>query len=495
TVHDMDRRLSHTAIWTSKTTHEEVWIAGLIGLPTAFCAVGLLLGLFGVGYVAMARKVGNAGAFYSYLAHGLGRPVGVGGAWVALIAYNCLQIGLYGAIGATAGPLLDQWFGITPPWWTVALGGWAITAILGLLRVDLNGTVLAVLLVAEVMVIGVYSLTSLAHPAGGHLALDALSPGNLAGAGAGAILVLAVLGFVGFESAVVFSEESRDPHKTVPRATYLSVTIIAILYTLAAWAMTVAVGPARIVAASRDQGTEVIFNLAGTHLGHFAATLGHTLFVTSLIAAMISFHGTTSRYMYALGREGVLPRRWGKTLPSTGSPHVASLTQSTLGLAVIVVFAIAGWDPLVTLFYRGGTSGGLGVLLLIAATSIAVVVYFARHPSGETLWRRRIAPITAMLALLVVVVLALRNIDTLLGVPPDHLLVWAVPATLAAAAVLGVGWGLVLRVIQPAVYARIGLGAKAALATAASLGTAASAPNPRHSTTAAPADTAGEVWR
>jgi hypothetical protein len=162
---------------------------------------------------------------------------------------------------------------------------------------------------------------------------------------------------------------------------------------------------------------------------------------------------------------------------------------------VIVVYALAGWDPLVTLFYRGGTSGGLGVLLLIAATSISVVVFFARHPGGETLWRRRIAPTAAMVALLVVVGLALRNIDTLLGVPPEHPLVWAIPATFAAAAILGLGWGLVLRVTQPAVYARIGLGAKAALATVASTSVTDGAPKPRHSTSAAPAETTGEVWR
>ena len=145
-----------------------------------------------------------------------------------------------------------------------------------------------------------------------------------------------------------------------------------------------------------------------------------------------------------------------------------------------------------TLFYRGGTGGGLGVLLLIAATSIAVVAFFARHPSGETLWRRRTAPILAMIALLVVVVLALDNVDVLLGVPPDHPLVWAIPATFGVAAVLGVGWGLILRATQPTVYARIGLGAKAAMTT---VGVDAAVPNPRHSANADSHDPAEELWR
>ena len=186
------------------------------------------------------------------------------------------------------------------------------------------------------------------------------------------------------------------------------------------------------------------------------------------------------------------PRRWGRTSAATGSPHVASLTQSALALVVILVYALAGWDPLVTLFYRGGTSGGLGVLLLIAATSIAVVVYFVRHPSGERVWRRRIAPIAAILTLGVVVALALDNVDVLLGVPADHALVWAVPVAFAVAAALGFGWGLILRTAQPQVYAGIGLGAKAALASMPS----APVPNPRHSTTSAPDPTAAqELWR
>ncbi|MBT8225010.1 MAG: APC family permease [Dactylosporangium sp.] len=435
---------------------------GLIGMAAAFALVGVLLATFSVGYVAMARRVGNAGAFYSYLARGLGRPWGVGGAWVALLAYNALQTGLYGAIGAAATPLLDQWAGLHPPWWAVAGIAWALTAVLGLLRVDVNGTVLAVLLLAEVAVITVFSIADLLHPAGGRVSLLALSPGNLVGPGAGAMLILAVLGFVGFESAVVFSEESKNPRRTIALATYLSVGLVAALYTLAAWAMTVAVGPDRIAAVSREQGTEVIFNLAGAHLGSLARDIGHVLFVTSLLAAMIAFHNTTSRYMFALGREGVLPGRLGRTALSTGSPSAASMVQSGIGLTVITIYAVAGWDPLVRLFYWGGTAGGLGVLFLIASTALAVVVFFTRHPSGEHLWRRRIAPLLAVVALVVVVVLAVGNIPTLLGVPGGHPLTWAVPTGYLIAAAGGTAWGCLLRTTRPEVYRRIGLGAKAA---------------------------------
>jgi len=443
---------------------------GLTGIPLSFVIVGAILAVFSVGYVAMARQVANAGVFYSYISQGIGRPFGVGASWVALLAYNGLQVGLYGAIGSAATPLLDQWFGIQPAWWLIAGVAWLLTAVLGLLRVDINGTVLAVLLLAEVAVILVYSVADLAYPAGGQVSLETLSPGNLFGPGVGAILVLAVLGFVGFESAVVFSEESKDPRRTITTATYLSVALIAALYTFASWAMTVATGPDQIVKQSADHGPELIFTLAGGHLSKTVVDIGHALFVTSIVAAMISFHNTTARYMFALGRERVLPAALGRTSRRTGAPDNASLLQSFIGIAVIVTYAIAGWDPLVQLFFWGGTSGALGVLFLIAATSIAVIVFFARNPSGEPLWHRLIAPVIATIALAVVLVLALDNFATLLGVKPDHVLAWAIPVAYLVATMLGIGWGLILKARRPDVYRGIGLGAKSATVTVGPIG-------------------------
>jgi len=443
---------------------------GLTGIPLAFLIVGAVLAVFAVGYVAMARQMANAGAFYSYISQGIGRPFGVGAARIALLAYNALQVGLYGAIGSAASPLLNQWFNINPSWWVIAGVAWAITAVLGLLRVDINGTILAVLLLTEVAVIVVFSLADFANPAGGSVSFEALSPGNLFGSGIGAILVLAVLGFVGFESAVVFSEESKDPRRTITMATYVSIGLIAVLYTVASWAMTVATGPGNVVAASREQGPELIFNLANTHLGQTVVDIGHALFVTSIVAAMISFHNTTSRYMFALGRERVLPAALGRTSRRSGAPRNASLLQSFIGIAVIVIYAVAGWDPLVQLFFWGGTSGALGVLLLIASTSIAVIVFFAKNPSGESLWHRVIAPALATVALLAIVYLALDNFATLLGVAPDHILAWLIPVIFLIAGGLGVLWGVLLRRHRPEVYKTIGLGAKSATASMGSGG-------------------------
>ncbi|HEV8528576.1 MAG TPA: APC family permease [Actinomycetes bacterium] len=434
-------------------------VTGVTGLPFAFVIIAAILMLFSVGYVAMSRHITNAGAFYTYIARGLGRPAGVGAAWAALVAYNALQVGLYGIIGAAAAPRLQDWFDINPSWWVVALVAWAIVALTGLLGVDVNGRILAVLLLAEIAILLIFGFADLANPAGGDLTFDTLSPANLFESGVGAILALAILGFIGFETAVVYSEESRNPKRTVAIATYMSILVVAVVYTLSSWAMSVATGPDNIVAFAGENGPGTIFVLAGEHLGNTWVEIGETLFVTSLLAAMISFHNTCARYGFAIGRERVLPGALGQTSLSTGAPMIASIIQSVIGLAVIIWYAAADLDPVVQLFFYWGTGGAFGVLLLLTATSLAVIAFFARRPSGETVWRRLIAPALAAIALGIVVVLALDNFDTLLGVAPDNNLRWIIPAVFPIVFLLGVLWALFLRANSPEVYSTIGLGA------------------------------------
>ena len=184
------------------------------------------------------------------------------------------------------------------------------------------------------------------------------------------------------------------------------------------------------------------------------------LFLTSLFAAALAFHNAVWRYIFALGRENVLPAVLGRT-GGNNIPKAASLAQSATGLAVIAGYALAHANPMTGLFFDLGTTGGFGILVLLAVTAVAVIAFFARDPRGENAWRRLIAPALAAVLLGVIVVLAVLHYATLLGVPPGSPAAWALPASYAAVAALGLGWGLVLRARRPQVYATIGLGAHA----------------------------------
>jgi amino acid transporter len=433
---------------------------GLTGIPAAFLVVAVILALFATGYVAMTRHITNSGAFYAFVARGLGRPAGVSAALVALLSYSLLQVGLYGALGPAAASQAAAHLGVHEPWWRWALGAWAVITVLGLLRVDIAGRVLGVLLSAEIIVILAETIAGLAHPAGGRLSLATLSPGALTSAGFGTfgvLAVVAVLGFVGFEQAPVLAEEARNARRTIPVATYAALGMIAVVYAGVSWAMAVHAGDRNVVAAATAQGPGLLFGLGGSGV---LAQAAQWLFLTSLFAAALAFHNCVWRYVYALGREGVLPAALART-GGNNIPKTASLVQSATALLVIVGYAAGGLPPMTDLFFWLGTTGGFGILVLLALTAIAVIAFFARDDRGESTWRRLTAPALAAAALTGIVVLAVTHYATLLGVPPGNSAAWLLPASYAAAAVIGMGWGLVLKTWRPGVYATIGLGAHA----------------------------------
>lgn len=438
---------------------------GVTGFPLGFVLMAIVLALFSFGYVAMSRHVTNAGAFYSYIAQGLGKPFGVAGSFVALVAYNMLQVGLYGVFGASLSDLLKAKFGVSVQWWILALALWLFVAVLGLLRVEVNSRVLAVLLAAEIVIVVIFDVVFLAKPEGGSIGFETFTPSSLAGPAVGAVLVTCITAFVGFEAAPVFSEEAKSPGKTVAVATFLGLAVMTVFYAITSWAASVSIGPDKVVDASKQQGPDLIFNAAAAHLGStWIVDVAHVLLLTSIAAGALSYHNTVARYTFALGRERVLPAFFGHTRARSGAPKSGSLAQTAVGLIVIAAYALAGWDPMVQLFFWLGTTGGLGILFLITATSLAVVFFFGRDLRGENLWTRIVSPILALLGLAYVIYQALANYANLLGVAPTSRLRWQLPLSYGIVAVAGLVWAMRLKASRPRDYKAIGLGAKAAVA-------------------------------
>jgi amino acid transporter len=435
-------------------------VTGLTGIPVAFLAVAVVLALFCPGYMAMSRRISNAGAFYAFVSAGLGKVTGVAAALMALVAYECFQVATYGALGPAAQAEAAAHLHLHWPWWGWSLIIWAVVSGLGLARVEVAGRVLAVLTAAEIIIVVAETVGGLTSPAGGHLGLRALSPATLTASGAGAIGVLAViagLAFVGFEQSPVLGEEVRKPRRTIPAATYTALAAIGALYAAAAWAMAAHVGEGHVVAAAGTQGPGLLYSLASSSaLGQAA----QVLFITSLFAAALSYHNVAWRYMFSLSREGVLPAALSRTSRAS-IPRAASITQSVSALAVIAAFAVAGWPAMNGLFFGGAAVGGLGVMILLALTSTAVIRYFARKPAGERRWARVTAPALSAMLLAAAIVLAIAHFGTLLGTGPHNPAAWLLPSAFGAAAAAGLGWGLILKIRRPQVYATIGLGAHA----------------------------------
>ena len=425
-------------------------VTGNAGVPLSFLVLAGALALFAVGYAAMSRHVSNAGAFYSYLAKGLGRTWGVAGAFVALISYNGMQIGLYGLFGAGFATFAEASFGVAMPWYVWALLALLLVGILGMLRVDLNASVLAVLLVLEIVAVTVYDLGALAHPAAGTLTADGLSPAQLFGPGLGAVFAFGIAAFIGFESSAIYSEECRNPRITVARATFVTLAFTGLFYALSAYAMVQTVGAGNLQPAAVQDGPGLVFGAIADHWSPLLGDVANVMFLTSVFAALLSFHNGVARYLFALGREEVLPSGLSRVGARSGGPITGSLCQSLLAAVVVLVFVLVGADPVLQLFaWLSSGIAAVGVVLLMAGTSAAVVGYFRTRPKAATVWQRLVAPAAATVALLAVVLVMIANFDSLLGTDPTSPLRWILPGLVLLGGAAGFAWGNVLRSRRP----------------------------------------------
>ena len=144
-------------------------VTGSRGVPLSFVVLAIALWPFTVGYTAVSRHVSHAGVFYAYLARGMSRTAGVAGGALALLAYNSIQICLYGLLGFSLTTFVPD---VGLAWWGWAIVAWIVIGVFGLLHIQLNAKVLAVTLGLEILVIILFDLAALNHPLDGHVQFD-----------------------------------------------------------------------------------------------------------------------------------------------------------------------------------------------------------------------------------------------------------------------------------------------------------------------------------
>jgi amino acid transporter len=424
------------------------------GAPGAYVAIGIVLLVFSSAYSAMSRVVTNTGAFFAYVGRGLGLAAGVGSALTSVLAYLAIQLAIYGFFGGLLAGQLDATFGIDAPWWLWTLAAWALVLGLSLLSVDVGAKVLGLLMVLELASLAAVAVAVMADgggPDGASLAAS-FSPANVFVGGltgsAGIALAFAFASYIGFEATAIYGEESRDPERTVPRATYAAVVLITVIFAAASWAVVSGLGSTgvvdRVLEISAVDGVPladpaaVLFAVAEGYVGPWLATVMSWLVVSSLFAGLLAFQNCSARYLFSLGRAGVLPVALRHT-NRQGAPGLASGVVSVLTGAVIVVFALGGLDPVLNLFYWSSGLAVIAVVLVEVLVCVAVLAYFRGTGRGGHWWSTLAAPVLAGLGLLTGLYLLVSRFGLLAGTVPE-----GVDPTTTAWRLSATGWTLVL---------------------------------------------------
>lgn len=421
-----------------------------IGIPGTFLVVGLVYLLFAVGFVAMGRHIRNAGAFYAYVSTGLGRPLGTASAFLAIVAYAGMQVACYGLIGFFSAQSLSN-LGLTVPWWAVSIVIAVVVQFFGTRNVEFNGRFLGLLMLAEMAVIVVFDAAVVYHAGGpSGFSVASFKPSNVFVPGFGAALVFVGAAFMGFETTAIYAEEARDPAKTLPRATYLALLIIMGFFAVSSWLLVVAVGPDDIVAGVTQDAGGIWFALATKLVGPGLADAMNILLITSLFAVLLSFHNSLSRYLYAMGREGILWHRFARTHEVHQTPYVASTCQTLFSVVLLAVFGAFHVDPMTQVLPIGSAPATIGIVAVQLLTSLAVMRFFHREPHGTNLWQRLIAPLASAIALAGGLTVIVMNMPLLTG--GESVFNEAIPLGMLGVGVIGLLTAWWFKFARPELY-------------------------------------------
>lgn len=397
--------------------------------PAAFFFATIVLTIFSVGYVQMARKLRAAGGMFTYVSHGLGRSLGMMSGLSLAAAYTLFGASLIGGFAAFAQSKVADWADANPiNWIWFALVGIVGIALLGYFDIPISAKILGVALLIELAIIIIFTVGVFGQGGNDGVSIDPVLPWNaFQGVAFGLGIFIAFWSWVGFEAAPNYAEESKDPHRIIPLSIYISCVFVGVLYTLASWASVSSYGPANEAFDALSAGTTTVFGgeLAIDYLnfnvvpaeqliGSWLGELMSIFIITGAFACAAALNNAGLRYTYALGREGLLPKALGRTHSKHKTPHVAVLVQALIALAIVVVFRFADRSGL-DVYYWLAVQGVIWIILVQALTSLAVWAYFRREgtPGERHWWKTTVAPWIGFLAQVLVLYLCYKYLSSL----------------------------------------------------------------------------------
>jgi len=452
--------------------------------PAGYMVATVILSLFALGYSAMAKNITATGAFYGFVSFGLGRVPGLGAGALTTMAYVVFEAAVVGLFSFFAHNFFAAHLGIEIPWLVFALAAIVANAAASYFKISIAAGILGAFLITEIVMLLVLAFSVIfsgGGPEGWSIASlnpinafqnvsaqvpDLVNPGQtIAVAGsAGFGLFLAFWSWVGFESAAMYGEESKNPRKIIPQATMLSVIGIGVFYVFISWSAIVGTGPERAMAIAQDTANSgnIFFGPLEQHVGSWAVVLFEFLLMTGSYACCMAFHNCASRYIYAIGREDVIPglaSTVGKVHHRYASPYVAGFLQSIFAAIIVIWFAATGRDPYIHLFALLGILGTTAIVLVQIATAVACIAYFHVHGikrPGAHWFRTLLAPALGGVGMVYMTYLLIENASFAAGTAADDLVFRMIPWVIGFVGAGGVIFALVVRRWAPDRYQLLG---------------------------------------
>ncbi len=226
---------------------------------------------------------------------------------------------------------------------------------------------------------------------GDHSLLD----GNgVSGVMSGAALIF--FAFIGFDEVISLSEETRNPHRTVPRALILALGISTILYTGVAISGVSVLGADELGSSPRP-----ITQIFSVGFGGASSDIVTVIALFSTASTVLLAITASSRIMYGMSSTGYLPAALGRV-----HRHVVPRN------ALVVAISLGGLLILIEDLDLLAAATDALIYILFLVTNIVVVVLRKQRPDAERPFRVRgtigWVPVSPILAMVVTVVLSFQ---------------------------------------------------------------------------------------
>ncbi len=328
------------------------------GGATPLAYVLAMLGALAVGGVVaeFGKTMPSAGSLYTYTATGLSKTAGFVLGWMYSIAFIILAAAVLAGFGFFMSLLLqsltdsgsgagDAFVPSFVPWWIFFVLGLVFVAAMSLfdVKVSTRSQLFITLLSVVIMVVAALAIIGKGSPddaaqAGKSIDLGAFWPTAAGVKWSGILLGFAfgMLSFTGFEAGAVLAEETEEPKRNIPRAVIGSVVVGGAFYVLITYATTIGFG----VRESAEAWPASLSGLAAV-AGNVNAGMGDLVLFAAAISALLcglGVHTAASRFLFAMGRERVLPSVLGRTHPKWRTPWNAILIS--VGLYAVLIWGL-----------------------------------------------------------------------------------------------------------------------------------------------------------
>jgi amino acid transporter len=373
------------------------WVSYVLSL------VSLLL--VGWAFSTFGTRLASAGSMYTYAAEGLGPLIGVLVAWACVVAYAVIAM----VVVAGSGQFFGQFF-VVIGWdgaastgaqvvFALLIGATALTLALRDVKVSMRAA-LTLEVVSIIAITAVLVATLLKHGVADSAQFK-FHGVTLHGIVLG--MVLALTGYVGFESAASLGQEADNPRRAVPRAIRINVIACGIYFIIGSYIYILGFDKMGMDITQSAAPLNDLAEGAGVSWLRYVIDLGIAIgFIAVTVAALTA----VSRILFNMSGEGLVPRSLSRVSSTHRTPSVALLLVGAGVTGAVVISEIAGLTPVDILGYYGsiatygfivaylivslaaaGYLRRLGVLKpihlvpsILGAAAMATVLYYSVHP-------------------------------------------------------------------------------------------------------------------